>query len=136
MEKNLMDRLTQAEAAPSKPETAERVSLFSQNEAEKSQRHFSLFGFLADLFTGRGHALETSLHLAALVSFALSPLALIYGLVSLLSRMLTGFSFLRSVHTFAGSLGYAFGFLMLALFLLSAQKALFLLKELKNNQKK
>lgn len=136
MEKNPKDRLTQAETTSSKPETAERVSLFSQNEAEKSPRHFSLLGFLADLFAGRGQALETLLHLAALVSLALSPLALLYGLVSLLSRMLTGFSFLRSVHIFVGSLGHAFGFLMLALFLLSAQKALFLLKELKNNQKK
>lgn len=135
MEKNPKDRLTQAETTSSKPETAERVSLFSQNEAEKSPRHFSLLGFLADLFAGRGQA-ETLLHLAALVSLALSPLALLYGLVSLLSRMLTGFSFLRSVHIFVGSLGHAFGFLMLALFLLSAQKALFLLKELKNNQKK
>ena len=140
MEKNTNDLLKQegnASSSPSEPaETPERVPLFAQEAAEKKQRRFSLPGFLADLFTGRGHALEKSLRLVAVVSFTLSPLALLYGLVGLLSRMLTGFSFLRSLHSFAGSLGFAFGFLLLALFLLSAQKVLSLLEELKNNQKK
>lgn len=138
MEKNSPHLSNKEESAATRPaaDGPERVPLFSQEPSGKPPQRFSLFGFLADLFTGRARALETSLRLAALVSFVLSPASLLYGLVGLLSRMLTGYSFLRSLHSFAGVLGAALAFLLLALFLLSTQKVVSLLEELKNNQKK